>query len=169
MDVTVRGMKFAALGVGNATFMMIGGELSHTGKVGPAAVNCSNATVSMSNVDLIQNEAFALFAIECAFKMRGSTVTGNRGGLSFEAEIATDLGTSDSPGGNILQNNNGPSVFVMDSDPLGSAIINAIGNVWNPLTQMANGQGMYDGVDPAQIPRQGNNFSLETNSLSIRL
>lgn len=167
-NVTVRGMKFQALGIGNATLVMTGGELSHADKIGPAAVNCSNASMSISNVDLIQNDTFALFAIECTLRMRGCTVTGNHGGLLFEAEVAIDLGTGDSPGSNILQNNNGPSVFVMDSDPLGSTIVNAVGNVWNPLTQLANGQGGYDGVDPAQIPKQGNNFNL-ANNLSIRL
>lgn len=171
-NVVIRSMKSAALNIGgtfqdNTALMMIGGELSGTSS---GSMNCGRANMFMTDVTITQNTGLALFAFECSLTMRGCTVIGNGGGLSFEQLRTTDLGTSSSLGGNTFQNNKFAQVFVMDSDSLGPVVIEAVGNTWNPRAQMADDHGHYDSsLNPVRGPSQGDNYGLAASNLSIDL
>lgn len=83
-----------------------------------------------------------------AFKMRGSTVSGNSNASNADgiyisnATKGIDMGTASDPGGNTLKDNGGstdPNLSVSGSP----ATVQLVGNTWNANAQGADAAGHY--------------------------
>jgi hypothetical protein len=98
-------------------------------------------------------------------KVRRSQLSQNGIGVEVlgDAIALSDLGTASDPGNNTFANNLNTGVFI-DASPAGGTL-QAIGNTWNPSTQVANADGKYTfrffitGNQPQGLTR-GKNFTL---------
>jgi hypothetical protein len=91
--------------------------------------------------------------------MRSCTVIGNGLGIDVFVDSTADLGTADSPGNNVFQNN-GVSIAVESNIGVNGISVQAVGNIWNPSVQNADENGKYATVatitGPVAAPANGN-------------
>jgi hypothetical protein len=106
--------------------------------------------------------------------MRATTVTNNTLGIVITGPYA-NLGTASDPGGNTIQDSGtgvGFNAGVVSGGIVESGVIDAVGNLWNPDVQGANGFGFYPNpvtVTGADPEAQGQNFTLTFAGESINL
>jgi len=119
--------------------------------------------LSLSDIAISDCAAGALIAAYSSASpldasLRRVSVTGCReGGVSLAGHASThfDLGTSASPGENVLSGNQSSNLFFQSSDP---TLISAIGNTWDP-----NQQGT-DAMGQCPVPGSARTFDLTVAS-----
>jgi len=125
-----------------------------------------NATGNRSPGDLESQGSDAPLTVT----MHGSTLANNTGdGLQLRGHVTADLGTTASPGNNIIRGNTGVGLSVLNDTVLPQ--ITAAGNTWNANLQGADADGKY--IVPATIAgpiatTAGNNFALPAQANLVR-
>ena len=164
-NVVIRNMDASALGVGNATVTMSGGELSHTRETSFSMVGGS---CSMSNVSLLSSGA-AFYVQDANLMMRNCTISGNAVGGDLGVRAVGDLGTTSSPGNNVFKNS---GVGLLIEGGNGAQQVQAVGNAWNPI-QGADSDGKYvPGTvipGPISCASTSNNFCIQVSDESLVL
>ena len=144
------------------SFQMIGGELSITQG---DCVGLGTGTWSFTNVMIHQCPNLAFYLQGADLIMRNCQVLDNGEGIDVFQGSTADLGTAANPGGNVFQRNQAMSVFAESP-----ALINAVGNTWNPNVQGADGNGKYITAatisGPITAPANGNYGISSGSSLS---
>jgi hypothetical protein len=125
-NITVRNVDVDALGVGNATVSMTGGELSHVRQTGLEIVGGHCALLGVS----ISNSGAAFYAQDGTLAMRGCTIFGNAFGGDLGLNTIGDLGTQTNPGNNVF-NNAGIGLLLEGSN--GAQPVQAVGNTWKTV------------------------------------
>jgi hypothetical protein len=145
------------------SFQMIGGEL--TSPQGSGA-QLGLGTWTFTNVLIHQNRDLAFYLQNADLIMRNCQMIDNGEGIDVFQNSTADLGTMASPGGNIFQRNKAVSVFAESP-----ALVNAVGNTWNPGVQGANESGKYPTTatipGPVIAPDNGN-FGIDAGSSILR-
>ncbi len=105
-----------------------------------------------------------------AFKMRNTVISGNANGIVATEAVGTlDLGTAADVGRNIIGGNASCGLVVRGAT---ARHVQAVGNLWNPEVQGADGNGRYATPysvrGPEQLAPRGN-FALDAASSSIDL
>jgi uncharacterized protein DUF1565 len=160
-NTSIRNMKDGAIGGGfggvSAPFHMFGGDISNT-NAGATAVSIGPGVWTFTGVTFSQNKGLGFYLQDGSLVMRGCTMTGS-GGIDVFVDSTADLGTIDSPGNNVFQNN-GVSVVVESNIGVGGIAVQAVGNIWNPKVQNADDNGKYATVEtisgPLTAPPNGN-------------
>lgn len=144
------------------SFQMIGGELSNPQGSG---AGLGLGTWTFTNVTIHQNRDLAFYLQSADLIMRDCQVIDNGEGIDIFQGSTADLGTVASPGGNVFQRNQAVSVFAESP-----ALVNAVGNIWNPNVQGADGNGKYTTIatisGPVTGPDNGNYGISAGSSLS---
>ena len=156
----IRNMRDGALAGGfggaSASFQMIGGELSNTNST---AVQIGPGVWTFTGVTFKQNKDVGIYLQDGTLVMRSCTVIGNGLGIDVFVDSTADLGTADSPGNNVFQNN-GVSIAVESNIGVNGISVQAVGNIWNPSVQNADENGKYATVatitGPVAAPANGN-------------
>jgi stage V sporulation protein SpoVS len=164
-NVIVRNMDSSALDVGNAVGQMVGGELSHTRNT---SFNSSDGgRWALTNVSIV-NSNVGIFVQDASLSVRGCTISANGVGIALSIGAAAELGTLTELGGNVIKNS--LLGLAIEGGVVGPTV-RAVGNTWNP-GQGADMQGKYSigTVIPGPVDFvSGNNFDIQTSSLSIQL
>ena len=144
------------------SFQMIGGELSNTQGSG---AGLGTGMWTFTNVTIHQVKDLAFYLQGADLVMRNCQVIDNGEGIDVFQGSTADLGTVASPGGNVFQRNQFVSVFAESP-----ALVNAVGNTWNPNVQGADGNGKYTTTamisGPVTAPANGNYGINSGSSLS---
>ena len=98
---------------------------------------------------------------------RGVEINGNGVGIDFNTTQNgfLDLGTPDQPGNNTIQQNSNTGLLVVGSAP---AVINAVGNTWNPGEQGADANGQMPPGTTLAGPATGSNFQISSEGPLIQ-
>jgi hypothetical protein len=150
-NTIVRNMKGNAMGGGDRVALtMTGGALSNNGRGG---FEGGGGEYSFAGVMIQENSIFGIYYIgnsatlpaQQTLKLRGCTVSGQPTALYLDDNTYADLGTTDSPGTNQFLSVQSVGVYIG-----GGTVprVDAVGNVWRPDVQGADGNGMY----PASTP-----------------
>ena len=170
-NITLRNIQETVLSGIYVVVRMSGGEISNN-TVGIA--DARSGTWALTNVKIQQNTGEGIYVSGAGgqslglLTMRDCIVTGNRDGVSLFDWSMADLGTSASPGGNILQNNQFAGVSISGSK--GPMQVDAVGNTWNAGVQGADATGHYPVTATIVGPiaqAAGNNFDI-WSGLSVR-
>jgi len=142
----IRNMNTNALtGTVGVVFVMTGGALSSNGRGG---AELGEGNWSFTNVTVDHNAVFGIYLQDATLRMRDCTVTSNGDGVYLLTPISVDLGTAADPGNNILKDNSDVSLNY-DSSRIQ---VEAVGNIWKPGIQGADGSGRYGSPAVLQGP-----------------
>lgn len=165
-NTTIENMKGDGLGGFpnlKGSFQMTGGELSNNGSSG---AELGQGSWTFTNVVIRQNQNLAFYLQAADLIMRDCQVVGNGEGIDVFMGSTANLGTAASPGGNVFQGNQSVSVFAESP-----ALVNAVGNTWNPNVQGADDNGRYTVTATITGPVAGmsnDNFSIANGSSILR-
>jgi hypothetical protein len=166
-NTIIRNMKSGGIDGGfsgpPASVQWIGGEISNTGGSG---IQIDVSTWTFTNVKIQDNKDIAIYQQGGILIMRGCTVTGNGIGVDAYSAAHTDLGTSASPGNNVIRGNKSIGLFAETAFPVA-----AVGNTWNADVQEADVTGKYGTVKTLNQPvaaADGNNFAIANGSVLTR-
>lgn len=93
-----------------------------------------------------------------ALAMRNCSITNNGSGVQVAKGARGDFGTILQPGNNTFQSNQGVGLLIDDD----SSAVTAVGNIWRPNVQGADGDGKYSmQLVTGLVPKvDGNNFAV---------
>jgi hypothetical protein len=166
-NTVIRNVQFDALGGAGVVFTMTGGALADNARGG---MESGSGTWTFTDVTFSGNGVFGIYLQGTAgntigaLKMRGCTITQNRGdGIYLFDNAAADLGTTADPGGNTLTNNAGIGLDIDGN--FGARLITAVGNTWNANVEGADAQGHYTvgTVTGPDTNVTGSNFSVNAS------
>jgi hypothetical protein len=166
-NTIIRNMKSGGIDGGfsgpPASVQWIGGEISNNGGT---AIQIDTTTWTFTNVKIQNNQNLAIYQQGGTLNMRGCTITDNGQGVDAYLAAHTDLGTSASPGNNIIQGNKTVGVFAETA-----FAVTAVGNTWNANVQETDATGKYATVKTLNQPvaaTNGNNFAIASSSVLTR-